>query len=72
MILQHSSVRKSLHRQVITIILFNAKLGIFQHGYVVILPFIYLVSLLFIARIPNLLFLSWVLVMIINYLEGFF
>ena len=40
MVLQHSSVRNSLHWHIITIILFNAKVGIFPPSYAVILSFI--------------------------------
>ena len=36
MVLQHKSVRKSLNWYVITLILFNAKVGIFPLSYAVI------------------------------------
>ena len=46
MLLQHSSVRKSLHWDGITIILSNSKVGIFPLSYTVIPSFILLLLLL--------------------------
>ena len=64
MVLQHSSVGKSLHWHIITTILFSAKIGIFPLSYAVIPSFISC-SLLFYCLDPYFIFKINILVCLV-------